>query len=101
MTSSKDLDRAVARLVNQIGHWPPARWTATGAAPHAHALAQCLADLAAEAAAEPHRLVPRLDNDLALVDQIRVTANDLIAADPDAAALDRAVQAVQGFRATI
>jgi hypothetical protein len=45
-----------------------------------HELVQWLADRAAEAEREPHRRVPRLENDLALADQLRVVAADLVAA---------------------
>ncbi|BCJ33031.1 hypothetical protein Athai_05340 [Actinocatenispora thailandica] len=47
-----------------------------------HALVQQLADLGADAEARPHQPVPRLDNDLALPDQLRVVAADLTAAPP-------------------
>jgi hypothetical protein len=49
-----------------------------------HALAQELADRAADAAGEPRRDVPRLPQDAALPDQIRVLAADLIAGAPPA-----------------
>ncbi len=42
-----------------------------------HTLAQRLADAAADATGEPRRPVPRLDNDLALPDQVTVLAADL------------------------
>jgi hypothetical protein len=40
-------------------------------------LVQRLADLGADAEGRAHRPVPRLDNDLALVDQLRVMVLDL------------------------
>ena len=87
---------AIGRLVNQIAHWTPARWekpVSAGASTRAeavHALAQRLADAAADASGQPRRPVPRLDNDLALPDQLRVVSADLAAAGasrPDLLAL--------------
>jgi len=97
------LVRAVARLADQVGHWSPARWAQPAAggtgsrAEVVHALVQRLADLEAEATGRPVRPVPRLDNDLALPDQLRVMLLDLLAAGagPDvlAAALDAVTEA--------
>src|SRR5690606_9623760 len=71
-----ELSREVNRLIGQVRHWTPARWAAPAAdAPDrsrgdlVHGLVQRLADRCAEAEGEPRRRVPRLDNDLALVDQ--------------------------------
>jgi hypothetical protein len=57
-------------------------------------LVQGLADLGADAEGRPRRGVPRLDNVLALPDQLRVVAADLIAADPDQAVLAAATERV-------
>jgi hypothetical protein len=82
--SAQELVRTIELLVNQVAHWTPHRWTlptAPGGPPRAdlvHGLVQRLADLAADAEHEPRRPVPRLDNDLALVDQLRVVAADLV-----------------------
>lgn len=96
------LDIAVARLVNQVGHWTPARWSkpvSTGDGSRAdavHALVQQLADAAALAEGQPRRRVPRLDNDMALTDQLRVVAADLIgAAGTRADLLDEAAASVR------
>jgi hypothetical protein len=51
------------------------------------ALIQHLADFTADAEGEPRRRVPRLDNALALPDQLRVVAADLVAANPGEATL--------------
>jgi hypothetical protein len=59
-----------------------------------HDLVQEVADLAADAEGQPHRPVPRLDNDLALADQLRVVAADLIAAAPGATVLADATRRV-------
>jgi hypothetical protein len=77
------LTLAVDRLVNQVAHWTPVRWTkaadtAGGSrADVVHALVQRLADTSADVAGAPHRAVPRLTNDLALPDQLRVLGRDL------------------------
>ncbi len=42
-----------------------------------HGLVQRLADVVAEAESRPVRAVPRLENDLALPDQVRVMVADL------------------------
>jgi hypothetical protein len=87
---------SVDRLVNQVAHWEQARWwsrvnpAGAGASPGAvpatrgdlvYALVQRLADLGAEAERRATRPVPRL-GDLTLPDQLRVLADDLLAADP-------------------
>jgi hypothetical protein len=102
--SADELVRAVDRLVDHIGQWAPSRWTAptaSGAGTRAdvvHALAQRLADLEASIAGRPGRAVPRLDNDLVLPDQVRVTARDLLAAHPSEETVEAAVDAVADTR---
>jgi hypothetical protein len=82
------LELAVSRLVDQVAHWTPARWSKPAAsvagtrAEAVHALVQRLADAAAGAEGQPRRPVPRLTNDLALPDQLRVVTADLLAAAP-------------------
>ncbi|TDC40735.1 hypothetical protein [Micromonospora sp. KC213] len=105
--SAAELDRAVRLLTRQVGHWQQPRWAAVpdgGDASRAdlmHRLVQELADLGADAESEPCRPVPRLPNDLALVDQLRVVAADLIAAGPSGAVLARAAAAVTATRAAL
>ena|SRR5437762_11946509 len=113
MTASDDqLVRAVDQLVDHVGHWTQARWTtaAGGAGRPAraggadgghrtraevvHALAQRLADLEAEVTGRPRRPVPRLANDLALPDQVRVMTLDIVAVAPGPDILAAAVDAV-------
>jgi hypothetical protein len=93
---------AVDRLVGRVQHWTPTRWARLAGggfgtrADAIHALAQRLADAGADAAGRPRRRVPRLDNDLALPDQVRVLAADVLAAKPApelAAELANAVRA--------
>ena len=73
------LAREARSLVERLRVWTPARWAAE-APPYGtradlvHHLAQWLARRAGEA---PVRL-PRLDSDLALPDQLAVTADDLV-----------------------
>ncbi|HZD96617.1 MAG TPA: hypothetical protein VE132_00440 [Micromonosporaceae bacterium] len=81
-----ELQRAVDRLVGRVAHWTPARWTKPASdtgisrAERVHELVQRLADAAADAEGSPRRAVPRLDNDLALTDQLRVVTADVLAA---------------------
>ena len=82
MSEAGDLLAREARsLVERLRVWTPARWAAE-APPYGtrgdvvHHLAQELATRAGEA---PTRL-PRLDSDLALPDQLAVTADDLVRA---------------------
>jgi hypothetical protein len=101
-----------------VGHWTPQRWAKTPNAktpnadvPHAELvqtaapegatradlmfrLVQRLADLAGEAEGRTRRLVPRLDNDLALVDQVRVMVLDLQRAPAPPPLLVRAALAI-------
>jgi hypothetical protein len=97
---TEHLVRMVDRLVDRVGHWTPSRWAAaagTGDRSRAdvvHALAQQLADLEAEATGRARRPVPRLANDLALPDQVRVMALDLVAAPAGPAVLAAARKAV-------
>ncbi|MFC4070813.1 hypothetical protein [Actinoplanes subglobosus] len=58
---------------------------------------QYLADLGAEAEERPSRPVPHL-HDLVLGDQLRVLADDILAATPPADLLDRATTAVDEAR---
>ena len=92
-SGTEELTAAVRKLVGQVSHWTPSRWAASSVSglPRSdvvHELVQWLADRAADAEGEPRRPVPRLDNDLALTDQLRVVAADLVssgAADAQAA----------------
>lgn len=78
------LQHAVDRLVGRVQHWTRHRWakpTPDGVmtrGDRVHALAQRLADATADAEGEPHRTVPRLDNDMALSDQLRALTVDLL-----------------------
>jgi hypothetical protein len=80
------LAREAASLVERLRLWTPARWAAwAGAGTRAdavHHLAQRLADTAAELEGGDERPLPRLDSDLALPDQLAVTADDLVRAVP-------------------
>lgn len=99
------LVRAVDRLAEQVGHWTPARWAQPAGqgtrADAVHALAQRLADLEASVTGRPVLPVPRLPNDLALPDQVRVMVLDLIAARADGSVLSAALDAVTETRALL
>jgi len=63
---------------------------------------QTLADLAADVEGEPRRPVPRLDNDLALVDQVRVMIADLLLLPgPPPDTLATAAEAIEATTASI
>ncbi|SCL18999.1 hypothetical protein GA0074694_2537 [Micromonospora inyonensis] len=102
-----ELEQAVELLVRQVGHWQPPRWSALAAdgnvsrADLVHKLVQEVANLAADAEGQPRRTVPRLDNDLALPDQLRVVAADLVAAAPAPEALARAAAEVTATRTAL
>ncbi|SCL19350.1 hypothetical protein GA0070624_1738 [Micromonospora rhizosphaerae] len=105
--SAVELDRAVELLVRQVGHWQQPRWSAAAEggnvsrADLVHKLVQEIANLAADVEGEPRRDVPRLDNDLALPDQLRVVAADLVAAGPPDAVLAGAAAAVAATRSAL
>ncbi|MGC5052659.1 hypothetical protein ACLQ2S_14525 [Micromonospora sp. DT48] len=102
-----EVARGVELLVRQVGHWQQPRWSApasTGNVSRAdlvHRLVQEIANLAADAEGQPRRAVPRLDNDLALPDQLRVVTADLLAADAGEEALARAATEVAATRAAL
>ena len=108
MTLTPDqLVRAVDQLVNHVGHWSPSRWTVAGAAGErsraeiVHALAQRLADLEADVTGRDRYPVPRLGNDLALPDQVRVMALDLVRTDAGPAVLAAALDALTSARSQL
>ncbi|MBO4208839.1 hypothetical protein [Micromonospora echinofusca] len=102
--SVDELTRAVDLLVRQVGHWQGPRWGAaastgnTSRAALVHRLVQEIANRAADAEGRPRRTVPRLDNDLALPDQLRVVSADLVAAGAPAAVLADAAAEVTATR---
>jgi hypothetical protein len=80
LDTAGDLAVAVDRLVRQVQHWTPARWARDDRGARVHRLLQALADAAADATGEVRRAVPRLDNDLAIPDQLRVLVRDAVQA---------------------
>ncbi|MEO3774811.1 hypothetical protein [Micromonospora sp. B9E7] len=105
--SAAEFDEVVQLLVRQVGHWQQPRWAAvatTGNVSRAdlvHRLVQEIANLAADAEGGPRRTVPRLDNDLALTDQLRVVTADLLAADPGPEVLARAAAEATATRSAL
>jgi hypothetical protein len=75
-STTPELSAAIDRLVHQVQHWTPARWARDDRAARVHELLQVLADATADADGSVRRPVPRLANDLALPDQLRVLAVD-------------------------
>ena len=92
-----DFATSLERLINQVRHWVQPRWQVAGRADRAYALAQHLADLAADAEQRPRRPVPR-ESDLVLPDQLRVLADDLLAAEASPEVLAEATAAVDSLR---
>jgi hypothetical protein len=93
-----ELDRVVDRLRSMpltklSAPWPPYPSRAAGA----RALAQRLADAAADVSGEPRRVVPDV-GDSAVGDQVAVTGADLLAAHPPAEVLSAAGDALRDFR---
>ncbi len=83
-----DLLRRESRsLVQRLRLWTPARYAA-GAPPWGTRadlvlhLAQSCADAAAELEGAPRRALPRLDSDPGVADQLAVTSDDLVRAQP-------------------
>jgi hypothetical protein len=77
--------REARSLVERLRLWTPQRWVASpgDAAPSYRTrgdLAHHLAQSFVSAAGETDRPLPRLDSDLALPDQLAVTADDLVRA---------------------
>jgi hypothetical protein len=97
-TTADEFAASVRKLVGQVSHWTPSRWAASSRAVLMYDLVQRLADHTADAEGEPRRPVPRLANDLALPDQLRVVAADALAAG---AADETAVALVRSLRATL
>jgi hypothetical protein len=98
-----EFETAVQRLITQVGHWEAARWHAPASAGGGSrgevvfALVQRLADHAADTEQRRHRPVPRLA-DQVLPDQLRVMADDLLAAAPPAETMIAATEAVSATR---
>jgi hypothetical protein len=90
---------SVDRLLTRIGHWDQGRWAANGRADAVYALVQRLADRAADAEGRDRRPVPR-ESDLILPDQLRVMADDLLAAAEEPA-LEQATDDVDAVRHTL
>ena len=101
-----EFETAVQRLITQVGHWEAARWHAPASAGSGiraevvRALVQRLADHGADAEQRRRRPVPHLA-DTVLPDQLRVLADDLIAANPPNDLLTRAAEDVSGVRGAL
>lgn len=95
----------VRRLVNRVSHWAPSKWAApsrveatVSRADLMYAAVQHLADAGAVAEGRRTRQVPRLDNDLALPDQLGVVAADLVAAGADESVMAEAARLLNRTR---
>ena len=94
--TAQDFATSVDRLLAQVRHWGPARWRPSRA-DLVYALVQRLADLGADAEHRPRRPVPRI-GDLVLPDQLRVMADDLLAAAPPDKLIQQATDEVNAAR---
>jgi hypothetical protein len=94
-----DFATSAERLLNQVRHWELPRWRG-GRGDRVYALVQHLADRTADAEGRPHRPVPR-ERDVVLPDQLRVMADDLLAAAPSTEQLTAATAEVEAVRATL
>lgn len=88
------LRKEVAALVDRLRRWTPSRWAVAAdpwgtRADLGRHLAQAFADAAAALEGGPDRVLPRLDHDLLVADQLAVTGDDLLrAGPPDASCRD-------------
>jgi hypothetical protein len=89
---AQELVTSVDRLLNHVRHWGQARWRRSRA-DLVYGLVQRLADLGADAERRRRRIVPRV-GDPVLPDQLRVMADDLLAAAPPDDVIRRAADAV-------
>jgi hypothetical protein len=100
------LSAAAGSLLNRVGHWTDARWSASAGpgltrADIVFGLVQYLADLVAAVENREPRNVPRLKNDQALPDQIQVMINDLLRARAAATVLESATAAIEATAAAL
>jgi hypothetical protein len=94
--TADDFAVSVDRLLNQVRHWGPGRWRRSRA-DLVYGLVQRLADLGADAEHRSRRVVPRV-GDLALRDQLRVMADDLLGAAPPDEVFRQATEEVKAVR---
>jgi hypothetical protein len=94
--TAQDFAASVDRLLNQVRHWGQARWRRSRA-DLVYGLVQRLADLGADAEHRDRRRVPRI-GDLVLPDQLRVVADDLLAATPPDEVIQQATNEVDTVR---
>jgi hypothetical protein len=94
---AEEFTTSVDRLLAQVRHWQQSRWRKAGRADRVYALVQRLADLGADTEHRPRRPVPWV-GELVLPDQLRVMADDLLAAEPPADVVWRATDEVDVVR---
>ena len=92
-----DFATSAERLLTQVRHWDLPRWRGERAE-RMYVMLQLLADLAADAEGRPRRPVP-VESPVVIPDQLRVLADDLLAAGPSAGGLAEAAAAVDAVRA--
>lgn len=97
------LAKEVSSLVARLRLWTPTRWAASAdpwgtRADLGRHLAQWLADRAADAEGRARRPLPVLHPDLLVADQLAVTGDDLVRAEPVADVVADAVAHVLAHR---
>jgi hypothetical protein len=95
VASRTGIDGSAALLGGSGPAGPPSR------ADLVFGLTQEFADLCADVEGRARLRVPRLENDLALPDQLRVMVTDLIRADADAAVLAAAATRIEAVAAAL
>ena len=92
MTAPELLAKELASLIQRLRIWTPARWAAAAEPWGTRAdLVRHLAQWFADRAGEGDRVLPVLKPDLLVVDQLAVTADDLLRTSPDALTCSEAV----------
>ena len=97
--TAQDFATSVDRLLRQVRHWGPGRWRRSRA-DLVYGLVQRLADLGADAEHRRRRPVPQV-GDVVLPDQLRVMADDLLAAEPPDELFRQATDEVNTVRRTL
>ena len=97
------LDKEIRSLVQRLRLWTPQRWAATAdpwgtRADLGRHLAQWFADAAAGLEGHPRRALPVLSPDLLVADQLAVTGDDLVRAEPPEALVQQAVSHLLAHR---
>jgi hypothetical protein len=94
-----DFGTSTEQLLTHVRHWEQPRWTKPRSQ-QVYGLVQLLADLAADAEGRERQVVPRV-HDMVLPDQLRVMADDLLAAGAPPERVAEATEAVNRVRSEL